>query len=331
MNERELIQTISSLSASGNEESLLCGIGDDCAVVKSTPGQVSLYTMDTLIDSVHFDRNWHPPELLGRKAVSVNVSDIAAMGGQPEYLLFSLGLPAGFDEDWAARLCQGVVQACRQYGCRLIGGDTVRCPFGVTLTLAVIGSALDNQVLYRHGACSGDSIFVTGPLGLAAAGLELCRQGMKGEQEFEQLYAAHLDPRAKVDLGRILAASGLVNAMMDLSDGLATDLAHICNRSKLGARIFQDRLPMDERLNKAADILGQNPVKLMISGGEDYELLLTAPPAAAKMLQEEVAKSGHILYHVGKMVDGEGVFLVTDDAGNATAVEFLGFDHFSSS
>jgi len=332
MKERELIETIHSLAGPDKDGLLLCGIGDDCAVVRKTKEKVLLYSIDTLIESVHFDTRWHPPELLGKKAVSVNVSDIAAMGGRPLYLLFSLGLPSGFDEDWALRLSKGVAAGCRRYDCALIGGDTVRSPEGVSLTLSVIGEMEENQVLYRHGARAGDTIYVSGPLGLAAAGLALYKNNIGVKDEFSRLYGAHLDPVARVKLGKILAGSGLVHAMMDLSDGLATDLAHLCLQSRLGARIFQERLPLDPALNKAATLLGQDSLQWMISGGEDFELLLTAPSGATKKLQEVVANSGHLLYPVGTMQRGHGVQLVSDNSSQAPLerpIDFLGFDHFN--
>jgi len=331
MKERELIQRIDAMAGLNIDPALLCGIGDDCAVVGKTDELVLLYTMDTLIESVHFDLRWHPPDLLGKKAVSVNVSDIAAMGGQPRYLLFSLGLPPDFDDDWALSLSQGVGRACEQYGCLLIGGDTVSSPAGVSLTLTVIGEARAEQVLYRHKAQAGDRIYVSGPLGLAAAGLALCKGGIGREEEFKQLYGAHLDPGARVELGKLLAHSGLVNSMMDLSDGLATDLAHICERSGLGARIFREQLPHLAVLETAAALLGRDSLDWMIGGGEDYELLFTVPMSATEKLQEVVAGSGHVLYPVGEMVRGKGIDLLADDSGKrtATAIDYRGFDHFS--
>ena len=331
MKERELIQRIDAMAGLNIDPALLCGIGDDCAVVGKTDELVLLYTMDTLIESVHFDLRWHPPDLLGQKAVSVNVSDIAAMGGQPRYLLFSLGLPPDFDDDWALSLSTGVGRACEQYGCLLIGGDTVSNPAGVSLTLTVIGEARAEQVLYRHKAQAGDRIYVSGPLGLAAAGLALCKGGIGREEEFKQLYGAHLDPGARVELGKLLARSGLVNSMMDLSDGLATDLAHICERSGLGARIFREQLPYLAVLEKAAALLGRDSLDWMIGGGEDYELLFTVPMSATEKLQEVVANSGHVLYPVGEMVRGKGINLFADDSGKrtATAIDYRGFDHFS--
>lgn len=328
MKERDLIEAISSMADSEENDALLCGIGDDCAVVRKNEEQVMLYTMDTLIESVHFDTRWHPPKLLGRKAVSVNVSDIAAMGGAPRYVLFSLGLPQKFDEEWAEELCQGVAEGCKQYDCVLIGGDTVCSPQGVSLTLTAVGEAESRQVLYRHGARAGDIVFVSGPLGLAAGGLALCKQERADREEFKQLVKAHLDPVARVQLGRVLGASGLVHAMMDLSDGIATDLALICARSGLGAHIFQEQLPHDATLDKAAEKLHQDSLEWMIGGGEDYELLFTAPPVAVMELQDVAAACGHVVYPVGKMIDGNGVQLVAEDRGDTTCIDYLGFDHF---
>jgi len=331
MKELELIRHIDAMAGPGRDRELLCGIGDDCAVVRKTEELVLLYTMDTLIESVHFDLRWHPPELLGQKAVSVNVSDIAAMGGQPRYVLFSLGLPPDFDDEWALKLSTGVARACEKYGCLLIGGDTVSSPAGITLTLTVIGEVRAEQVLYRHGAQVGDSIYVSGFLGLAAAGLALCKGEIGREEEFKQLYAAHLNPHARVELGSLLGRSGLVNAMMDLSDGLATDLAHICDRSGLGAQIYQKKLPQNAALEKAAALLGQDRLDWIIGGGEDYELLFTVSKGATERLQEVVANFNHVLYPVGTIVRGKGIQLVADVDGERTEtpIAYLGFDHFA--
>ncbi|MCI5143795.1 MAG: thiamine-phosphate kinase, partial [Candidatus Electrothrix sp. ATG1] len=234
MTERDLIKQIRNL-VSHEGAGLVQGIGDDCAVVEKDQENVWLMTMDTLIESVHFDCSWHPASLLGRKAVSVNVSDIAAMGGRPVFALLSLGLPADFSPEWATDLSQGINGACSHYGCLLIGGDTVCSPEKVSLTLTLIGEAPREQVLYRHAAQPGDAIWVSGSLGNAAAGLDCFRSGRFSPlssgypPEIEACLKAHLDPEARVELARSLARSGCVHAMMDLSDGLATDLSHLCH------------------------------------------------------------------------------------------------------
>ncbi len=332
MNERDLIACITELAPARTDDSLLLAMGDDCAVVRKDGKHVLLYSTDALIEKVHFDLAWHPPFLLGRKAVSVNVSDVAAMGGQPRYLLFSLGLPRDFADQWACELSKGVVDACNEYGCILIGGDTVASPGGVSLGLTVIGEMKEGQVLYRAGAREGDVVLVSGQLGSSAVGLALCGHGYTDKTEFAELYRAHLDPRARVNLGKLLAASGLVHAMMDLSDGLATDLGHICRASSLGAILYQDQLPVHPSLHKAARLLKFDPVRWMIGGGEDYELLVIVPGDATKKLQERVAGSGHVLYPVGRMTAGKGIRLAPSeqaDLSSTVAVEFSGYDHFN--
>jgi len=333
--ERDIIEQIRQLAGPDSID-LLQGIGDDCAVIKKMEETVWLLTMDTLIESVHFDCSFHPAGKLGRKAVSVNVSDIAAMGGKPIFVLLSLGLPAGFDEQWLAGFSEGFTGACREYGCLLIGGDTVCSPERVALTITVIGEMKREQVLYRHGARVGDTVWVSGPLGSAAAGLDLFRSGdIPIITELQPLLNAHLDPRAQVKLAVLLARSGCVHAMMDLSDGLATDLSHLCRQSNVGARIMADRLPGCAALSTAADLLKQNRIEWMLSGGEDYELLYTASPDDSENLLQLTAEHGFTIYPVGTIVDGEGVTLVRGQGKICDAEEqnisYQGYDHFKKS
>jgi thiamine-monophosphate kinase len=333
--ERDLIEQIRRLAGSGSAD-LLQGIGDDCAVIEKTAETVLLLTMDTLIESIHFDCSWHPPEKLGRKAVAVNVSDIAAMGGKPVFALLSLGLPAGFDEQWLAGFSSGLTAACREYDCLLIGGDTVCSPDRIALTLTVIGEMKKEQVLYRHGARPGDTVWVSGPLGCAAAGLDLFRSGeIPDIPELQPLLEAHLDPRARAELAVLLAQSGLVHAMMDLSDGLAMDLSHLCDQSKVGARIMAARLPDYSKLTAAADFLKQNPLDWMISGGEDYELLFTAAPADSEKLLKLITPYDYGIYPVGTIVREQGVSLIRDPGtkgyGHERNISYQGYDHFTTS
>ncbi len=333
MKERELIDIIARL-AGEQREGLLRGIGDDCAVIEGKPGRVLLVTMDTLVESVHFDSDWHPPEKLGRKSVAVNVSDIAAMGGTPSFVLLSLGLPAGFDDQWADRFLHGFTGSCREYGCLLIGGDTVRSPDRIVITVTVIGEAAADQVVYRSQARPGDTIWVSGSLGRGAAGLELCRAGAYQQSDplLESLVEAHLNPRARTAAGRLLAASGLVHAMIDLSDGLATDLAHLCEESRAGAVIEAENLPACQALYQASSLLHLDPVQLMISGGEDYELLFTAAPAATGELRRLAAGAGVAFSPVGVITTRSGVWLKRAGAGQGAVeevrIDFKGFDHF---
>ncbi len=330
MNECQIIEYIAGLA--GPAEGLVKGIGDDCAVIDKDGSHVWLLTMDTLIESVHFNRTFHPPEKLGRKAVSVNVSDIGAMGGKPLFVLLSAGMPQGFDEAWFRDFVRGLTQACREYGCFIIGGDTVASPGGLTFTLTVIGEAAADKVVYRRGARPGDTIWVSGELGFAAAGLELLTAGIEPDnKDFDPFREKHLNPLAQVALGRQLADGGLTHAMMDLSDGLATDLAHLCKQSGVGARLFAQDLPGVARLGTAARLTDSDPEHWALSGGEDYELLFTADPKDSLELVRSAEHCGQTIFPVGTIVDGSGVTLIRkrdDGSSEELAIAYQGFDHF---
>jgi thiamine-monophosphate kinase len=307
----------------------LRGIGDDCAVFRQPGNEMaSLVTTDTLVEGVHFDRRWHPPHLLGRKAVAVNMSDIAAMGGTPRFVLLSLAAPAQVDTAWLEALLAGFLEAVREYGAILIGGDTVKSGHEVVFSVTVFGEAPAGQVCYRTGAQPGDTVLVSGALGLAAAGLALCQAGRQQENDLWQpLVAAHCDPQAQVALGRLLAASGLVHAMMDLSDGIATDLAHLCAESKVGAEVEAAALPLSTELCEAAASCGVSPREWALSGGEDYQLLCTCAAADADTLRQLAQERlGLTLTPVGRIVAGQGVTLIDD--GSRREISYQGYDHF---
>lgn len=330
MNERQIIQAIAGLTAT-EAKGLIKGIGDDCAVIRKDDSRAWLVTMDTLIDTVHFNRSWHPPEKIGRKAVSVNVSDIAAMGGRPLFILLSLGLPAGFDKSWFLEFSRGMASACEEYGCCVIGGDTVCSPGGVNLSLTVIGEAEHEAVVYRHGARVGDTLWVSGTLGYAAAGLEVLKNKLMPLPCYAQLVEAHLNPRAQVELGRSLGSSGLLHAMQDLSDGLATDLAHLCTASQVGATVRSEDLPGRETLSLFGASSDLDPETLMVSGGEDYQLLFTTGPEHSARLKEIAATCGQTITAIGIITRGSGVLLSTPDSQGGrreTSVSFEGYDHF---
>ena len=328
LSERGLIARIRA-EAVGESPDLLRGIGDDCAVFRQAGGKVvSLVTTDTLVEGVHFDRRWHPPHLLGRKAVAVNMSDIAAMGGTPRFVLLSLAAPATVEAAWLDALLAGFLEAVREYGALLIGGDTVKSGHELVLSITVLGEAMAKEVCYRAGAQPGDAVLVSGFLGQAAAGMVLCQQGRQQENAaWQPLVAAHCDPQAQVPLGRLLAASGLVHAMMDLSDGLATDLAHLCAESRVGAEIDSAALPLTAEVRQAAAACGVDPLDWALKGGEDYQLVLICAAANVNALQQLAQQRlGVTLSPVGRIVGGQGVTLLTADGRRD--VSYQGYDHF---
>ena len=331
MNERDLIAHLRSLTAAETSPDLIKGMGDDCAVVDRDGRHVWLLTVDTMIESVHFDCRFHPPELLGRKSISVNVSDVGAMGGRPRFALLSLGLPGNFETEWFADFARGLTGACKEYGCLLIGGDTVASPQGINISLTLIGEAKAEQVVYRSGAQVGDTIWVSGPLGWAAGGLALLQKNLAGDAAFAPLVAQHQNPRARVELGASLGESGLVHAMMDLSDGLATDLAHLCTASQVGAQVLAEKLPGQELLQKAAHLVEHDPVQWAVSGGEDFELLFTAPPASLDALMQLGHAHGLPLTPIGTITQGAGVtllHLLADGTTTRQVISYQGYDHF---
>jgi thiamine-monophosphate kinase len=326
--ERQIIDFIQNLLGSPADSHVIKGIGDDCAVLRKDNQSYFLVTTDTLVSGVHFDLAWHPPFLLGRKAAAVNLSDIAAMGGQPLFALLSLTFP-GSAPAWLEEFLAGFHEMLQQYDTVLVGGDTVKSPNDLSMTVTIIGEATEDTICYRSGAIKGDLVFVSGSLGDAAAGLALCQSGIydDGTGQWQQLFKAHLDPQPQVQLGRILAESCLVHAMMDISDGLATDLAHICRESRTGAEIFQEDIPVSEELLAAAGNLAVPVFDLILKGGEDYQLLFTAAPRHEHKLRKLVAsQSGREIYAIGRIIEGQGVYLC--NAGDRREITFQGYDHF---
>ena len=333
MNERDIINFLKGTGETKPDD-LVLGIGDDCAVIDRGDGLCSLVTMDTLVETVHFDTRWHPPEKLGRKAAAVNISDIGAMGGAPRFVFLSLALPPGFDPQWLHGFSSGFKELCSEFNCVLAGGDTVQSTDRIVISVTVIGEAETGRVVYRKNSAVGDDIWVSGYLGHAACGLELCKIGQDREPLFKPLVEAHLDPQPRVELGRKLAGSGSVHAMMDLSDGLATDLAHICEQSGVEAIIDSEKLVVSNILEEGASRVDIDPVELVLSGGEDYELVFTAAAADRTLLEEIALDAGVRLTCVGFVREGQGVKLrqpVTEGgAYRLIDISFSGYDHFRS-
>lgn len=328
LSEKEIIGMIRSRCATGDTD-LLRGIGDDCAVLRRGGGLVELVTTDALIEGVHFDPAWHPPRLLGRKAAAVNLSDIAAMGGRPRYAFLSLGLPGDYRPEWLEEFMAGFLEMLAKFDTLLIGGDTVRSLQGTVLSVTVLGEAAEGEVLLRSTARVGDQLLVSGPLGEAAAGLEICRQGDHSppDPRWARLLSAHLEPQPEVALGRVLANSGLVSALMDLSDGLATDLANLCRESGVGGEVEASRLPVSGETLQAAELLHADGQAWALTGGEDYRLLLTVAADQVDALLALVRRElGRELFPVGRIVAAPGVRLL--DGGSRREISDLGYDHF---
>jgi thiamine-monophosphate kinase len=304
------------------KQEVLLGLGDDCAVIQAGSTHM-LLTSDMLVEGVHFERRLIPPRLLGRKALSVNLSDLAAMGGIPRYGLLSVGLPPELEVGYFEELVCGIEEVAGPVECDIVGGDTTAAP-QVVINLALVGEA-PRPVLRSRGR-AGEAVYLTGPTGLAAAGLEVLRAGKA--EEFPRLVKAQNDPEARLVAGLELAASGLVGAMIDVSDGVARDLGHICRLSDVGALVEEALLVVDDDVRRSAKLLGRRELAWVLGGGEDYELLFTAFPAHEPKLAELMAKAGCRLLRIGELKRGTGVTLAGAD-GEMRSVTGLGFDHFS--
>ncbi len=325
--ERRLIAALSRIFGPP-PSAVRCGIGDDTAILAPEAAQDLLWTIDTLIEGVHFDLKYTPLRSLGWKSLAVNLSDIAAMGGQPQYALLALGWPPRRALHQALELAQGMQDVAQEFGVAVIGGDTVAAPAGLTLSLTVLGQVAPGRALRRDGAQVGDDIYVTGPLGLAAAGLELLRHGLALPDEMKiPLMEAFLRPWPQIAAGRLLASQNLATAAIDVSDGVASDLDQICQRSGVGAVLAAAALPIPRPVHEVAGLLGAEPVDLALKGGEDYQLLFTAHPDKKGLVQKAFLKAGLPAPRgIGTIVRGSGIRLQYDD--KELELAGTGFDHF---
>jgi thiamine-monophosphate kinase len=318
---------------SGGGHGVILGVGDDAALVATGPGATVL-TADLLVEGVHFEMDTTSPRDLGHKAVAVNVSDVAAMGGSPRYGLVSLVLTRHVDLAWVMELFGGMRAAADGYALSLVGGDLSRGE-RVVLAVTVVGEVWERGAVLRSGARPGDRIVVTGSLGGAAGGLLLsqCSPAVVARASHagwgHELLVALARPEARVGEGQTLAQAG-ATAMLDLSDGLTKDLARICAESGVGARIRLDAVPAAAELAELARALpGQDPLALALSGGEDYELLATLPPDAVEPAAASLRERfGCALTEIGEIVDGSGMVSVASD-GSERALRPAGWDHFA--
>jgi len=303
---------------------LVKGIGDDAAVVAGQEG-LNLWSVDILVEGVHFERAWSRPESLGRKALSVNVSDIAAMGGRARFALLSLALPAATERAWLEAFFGGLSRAGQDYGLSLVGGDTTGSPGPVVISICVWGQAAGSAAVLRSGGRAGDRLYLSRPIGAAGAALALLLAGREPQADLKRELD---DPRAEFELGPLLGESGLVTAMIDLSDGLAVDLGRLAQASGLAGVIEAEAAPLWPGLAEAAASLGRDPLELALSGGEDYALLLACPEAEAARLEELIEqRAGRRLLAVGHLEEGRGVFLSRQ--GRRSPLQAASFDHFT--
>jgi thiamine-monophosphate kinase len=265
--------------STAENSAIVVGIGDDCALLRLPARRESLVTTDFSLEGVHFRRDWHPPESVGHRCLARGLSDIAAMGGDPVAAFLSLAFPRDLQQAWVKRFLRGLLRLAGKFGVALAGGDTAESPNGILADIVVLGTVPKGKAILRSGARPGDRIYVSGELGGSAAVLQqmTSQQMMKTKKPKRKLdpaeYPRHFFPEPRIEMGRMLREKGLASAMIDTSDGLSSDLAHICEESGVGAEADVELIPR-ARVDKPAYVVD---LELALHGGEDYELLFTAP------------------------------------------------------
>ena len=310
--EKKLIQKIRSLTRGG--ASVVKGIGDDCAVLRVPPRHELLVTTDFSIENVHFRREWHPPELVGRRCLTRGLSDIAAMGGTPLAAFLSLAVADEVPQRWVDRFVKGLLELAGEFDFSLAGGDTAQSPQGIQADIVVVGSVPKGRAVLRSGAKPGQSIYVTGELGGSAAALAR----LTDAKPLGAAYAKYLRPQARVAVGQILRSRRLASAMIDVSDGLSTDLAHICDESHVGAEIEEEAIPR-ARIGRGQHV----GLEFALHGGDDYELLFTSAAAVPSEIE------GVRVTRIGRIVRAPGMRLIGAD-GMLRRLLPQGWEHFKT-
>lgn len=324
---RSVRRRITTLPGSG----VRLGIGDDCAVLEPTPGALLLVTTDLLLEDIHFRRRYATPTDIGWKAMAVNLSDIAAMGGRARWALLALACGAETTAAEVDIFYDGVLELGNAHGVTVVGGDTTASPGGWLVNVTVIGET-ESPPLRRDGARPGDVIAVTGTLGRSGAGFALLDRSVPAPAlppaVISDVRQAHLRPVPRLREGHWLARAGGVTAMIDLSDGLRTDLSHIVEESHVGATVEISRLPLADTTRAVGRALDSEPLGWATSAGEDYELLLTCAPGAYGELAEGLARAtGTALTRVGSITEPGRGLRVVDASGREVPVT-PGFEHF---
>ena len=317
-------------------KSSLRGVGDDAAVLDYGDKKL-LVSTDMLIQGIHFDLTYTPLKHLGYKSVAVNASDIYAMNGTPRQITLALAVSNHFSVEGLEEFYAGVYEACNRYGIDLVGGDTTSSKTGMCISITVLGEAAEDEIVYRNTARPNELICVSGDLGAAYMGLQLLEREklvFKGNENaqpdfagYEYILERQLKPEARKDIVATLREKGIrPTAMIDISDGLASEVMHICKDSGVGCNIYEDRIPIDYQTFRMAEELNMNATVCALSGGEDYELLFTAPLDKYDLLT--ALPEIHVIGHTTK--PGEGCQLITRD-GNSFELKAQGWTNFSAS
>ena len=311
------------------QKEVIVGIGDDTAAIEVSGKKLLLFTSDSLVEDVHFKWDYTSPFQVGWKALVVAISDVAAVGGNPTHCLVSLALPSDTERNLVREVYRGLKKAASKYRVGIVGGDTVRAPSFI-ITVSLLGEVKRENIVLRSGAKPGDLIYVTGQLGSSGAGLA-CLKAPNGKVKpkiRQFLIKKHLIPSPRLVEGQKIASSQIATSMIDLSDGLASDLHRLTEESKVGAVLWEDEFPIALATEQLAKVMGKSLLEWILYGGEDYELLFTVPPNKKEKLKQTLGFP-HTL--IGEIADrDQGIYLKKRE-GKRTKIENGGYNHFSAS
>lgn len=309
------------------------GIGDDAAVI-NFPAERQLVTCcDMLVEGVHFQRSTASPYHIGHKALAVNLSDIAAMAAVPRYYLVSIAVPTGWSVEELDELYQGMNDLATAWGVDLIGGDTTRSPQGLVIDVTCLGEVERDRAALRSGAQAGDLVVVTNDLGASAAGLAVLTDPdlMLAPDLRVELVQRHLMPTPQIPAARMLATRGWIHALNDISDGLASEAMEIARASHLGVRLYGAQMPISLATETVAELLSVDPIDWVLSGGEDFQLVITMPPSVFGEARDLLATVADItLTEVGEMVAEDEGYVIVDGKGRSRPLSASGYNHFRS-
>jgi thiamine-monophosphate kinase len=321
--EFNLIRRMSAILGTPKHK-VIAGIGDDSAVLNPPSGKLLLVTTDMLVENVHFSTSTATPYQIGWKSLAVNISDIASMGGEPTYGFISIGFPRDTDAEFVDEFYTGMRDIAEKYGVDIVGGDTVSSP-EIIINISLLGEVEEDSYILRSGAKIGDAICVTGDVGGSSAGLEILKQKLSIEGADK-----HLLPQPRVQEGRFLARSGFVTSMIDVSDGVASEINHICEQSKTGAHVYMKDIPLSSNVVSVAKYTNKNPYSFALFGGEDYELLFTCCPVRFQFLHDQVLCAYNTpITQIGYILDDSSI-TIEDEYGKKIPLEPKGYDHFKS-